>query len=49
MLPSTLKLVTRLRRQMGDYTFARFCRNLGIPFEDTYQFIFNKEPRHATN
>ena len=44
MLLSTLKLVTKLRRQMGDRNFVRYCRNLGISFEDTYYYMFHKEP-----
>ena len=45
MLPSTQKLVTKLRRQMGDYAFVRFARNLGLDFHDTYFLMFKKEPK----
>lgn len=44
MLPSTIELVTKLRRQMGDYAFVRHCKNLGIDFEDVYEFMFGKLP-----
>ena len=45
MLPSTQKLVTKLRRQMGDHAFVRFARNLGLSFEETYFLIFGVEPK----
>jgi len=45
MLPSSKKLVAKLRRQYGDRNFVRFCRNIGIPFEDCYEMMFGKEPK----
>lgn len=44
MLPSSKALITKLRRQMGDYMFVRFQRNLGISFEDCYFNMFGKMP-----
>jgi len=45
MLPSTLKLSKKLRRQMGDYAYIRFCRNIGLDFHDTYFLMFGVEPK----
>jgi len=45
MLPSTHKLVTTLRQQMGDYAFIRYCKNLGIDFEDAYFLMFGVMPK----
>jgi hypothetical protein len=44
MLNSTQKLIAKLRRQMGDYNFVRYQRNLGISFEDAYFHMFGKLP-----
>ena len=35
----------KARRQIGDYAFVRYCRNIGISFEDCYVLMFGKEPR----
>lgn len=43
ILPSTRKLVDSMIKQMGLYAFVGHCKNLGIPFEDVYIFIFNRE------
>ena len=45
MLSCTQKLVAKLRKQMGDFMFPRYCRNLGIDFEDTYFMMFGRMPR----
>lgn len=45
LLPSTKKLVAKLRKQMGDRMFVRYCRNLGIPFEDCYEYMFGHPPK----
>lgn len=34
-------------RQMGRYCFARYCRNLGMTFEETYFEIFGRMPREV--
>jgi len=44
-LPSTIALSRKLRRQMGDYCYDRFCRNLGIDFATTYELMFGRPPR----
>jgi hypothetical protein len=36
--------VARMRRQMGDYLFIRYCRNIGMTFEETYFEMFGKMP-----
>jgi hypothetical protein len=45
MLNASLQLANHLRKQMGDWMFARYCKNLGIPPEDCYYYIFKREPR----
>jgi hypothetical protein len=34
----------KLQRQMGSYTFVRFCRNIGMTFEETYFELFGRLP-----
>lgn len=45
ILPSTSKLVANQRKQMGDYNYVRFIRNVGLSFEEAYFLIFQKEPK----
>jgi len=44
LLDSTQILVSSLRKKYGDHNFVRYCRNLGIPFEDCYEMMFDKLP-----
>ena len=34
-----------LKRQMGDFAFVRFVKNLGIPLEKCYAMMFQKLPK----
>lgn len=34
----------RLRRQMGDILFVRYCRNIGMSFEEAYFEMFGRMP-----
>lgn len=47
VLPSSLALSRKLRRQMGDYAYVRYCRNIGIDFDTVFSLMFNKLPRSA--
>jgi len=44
LLPSTKILVLKLRKSMGDYAFVRYCRNIGISFEDCHLYMFGTLP-----
>jgi hypothetical protein len=44
-LPSSIKLSQTLRRQMGDFNYVRYCRNLGVDFETVYTLMFGRIPR----
>lgn len=35
----------KLLKQIGPWSFARFCRNNLIPFEVCYRTMFNRQPR----
>lgn len=40
----TSSTVSKLRKQYGDYAFVRYCRNIGMSFEETYFEMFGKMP-----
>jgi hypothetical protein len=40
-----MRLAHQIKRQMGDYAFVRFARNLGLSFEETYFLLFEVEPK----
>jgi hypothetical protein len=33
-------------RQMGRFLFPKYCKNLGIDFEDCYFMMFGKHSKH---
>ena len=39
-----MKQMAKLRRQMGDAAFVAWCRNIGLPFERTYFYMFGRLP-----
>lgn len=34
----------KMLKQMGAYSFIRYCRNIGMSFEETYFEMFGKLP-----
>lgn len=34
----------KMLKQIGLYAFVRYCRNIGLEFEDAYFLVFGKYP-----